>query len=141
MATSVESCSSQSSQSQGETTPFIWPSIATQSTTAKSSSSSSNHEKYTFIPIQLPPPASTIKSTCSLNKNINSSEHMSTDSQQKKLLTVSSNSSFSSLANLNSKSAVYSINSSSESPVSVGDKPDSGYQSAAQINSDSDSCI
>lgn len=134
---------------------FVWPSISTKQI-------EENSNKYTFKPIQLPPPLSTNN-----NLQLNSSNRIvQTTQQQRKRQNNTFNSAstiFTSLAQSNGSILQNYPNNNSplnspanylyDSPISyspsvstgsssiAGEKPDSGYQSSIQNNSDSESCI
>lgn len=150
------------SEKQKETTPseansngsaFVWPKLISKTAQL---TNEDRANKYTFVPIQIPPQSS-------------SSNNGQQQQLQHKRLTVltnntmPSNSPFSSLAQLNSQNSNNNSNNSPlnspryfcDSPLSVNspspsvslvsssisvDKPDSGYQSSALNNSDSESC-
>lgn len=126
---------------------FLWPSATIQSQNyINNDTSNKTEDKYTFKPIQLPPPATTFNNP-QRKRFINT-------------LTTSTNStntaSFSSLAQVNQTNnspmnspahylcdspISYSPSVSNISSSIAGEKPDSGYQSSIQNNSDSESCI
>lgn len=129
---------------------FLWPTTIVQSLNSNSNknednnSNNNSNNKYTFKPIQLPPPTT------------------NSMPQRKRLLNTTSANTFQSLAHLNQTNGNNNNNSNNspmnspayycDSPVSspsvsiissslAGEKPDSGYQSSVQNNSDSESCI
>lgn len=134
----------------------------------------STANRYTFVPIQLPPPTPLNSSTNNgqtvanipphqliiQNKRINQvsgliASSTSSFSSNPSSSTSTTSSSFSSLAQLTLQN---NLNNSPSSPAqyfcdspgnyspsiisssSIGDKPDSGYQSSVQNNSDSETC-
>lgn len=155
----LEKSISESSQG-GSSSKFLWPPVSNAKQTLSSSDETSN--KYTFKPIQLPPPTTTIapiltsntsfQPTTSNNKNQQQSVRKLRSSNTANTTTTSTT--FASLAQLNSplnspaqyicddSPINYSPSVSIASQTSIaGEKPDSGYQSSIQNNSDSESCI
>ena len=135
----------------------VWPPVSTNKCTSEESSN-----KYTFKPIQLPPPP--LSHSASNGSSMPLSNKTGQQVSRKRSLNPSNSSlfnstatSFASLAQLNlQNNHVSPMNSPAhccDSPISyspsvsiasssiAGEKPDSGYQSSIQNNSDSESCI
>ena len=135
----------------------VWPPVS-----ANKYSNEESSNKYTFKPIQLPPPPLT--HSASNGSSMPLSNKAGQQVSRKRSLNPSNSSlfnstatSFASLAQLNlQNNHVSPMNSPAhccDSPISyspsvsiasssiVGEKPDSGYQSSIQNNSDSESCI
>lgn len=118
-------------------------------------------DKYMFKPIQLPPPSTSCNITPSTASSLqltapnNKNQHVMPIRKPKSTNITTSNqtaTSFASLAQLNSplnSPAQYICDSpiscspciSVTSSSNAGEKPDSGYQSSIQNNSDSESCV
>lgn len=129
-----------------------WPPVSTKQINNEEVSN-----KYTFKPIQLPPPTSvSSNSTSSFQITSNNKNQQSVrklrSSNQNTSTNTSNTPSFASLAQLNSplnspaqyvcdSPISYSPSVSITSSSIAGEKPDSGYQSSIQNNSDSESCI
>ncbi len=127
---------------------FLWPStVQSQQQANNNKNEETNSNKYTFKPIQLPHPSTISNGNQQRPRRfINASASTSTATsfttiiQQNQL--NSNNSPLNSPAHYLCDSPIsYSPSVSIISSSTVGEKPDSGYQSSIQNNSDSESCI
>lgn len=148
----LEDTSNSDKQKEGA---FVWPKLVSKNNQLNNEDRAN---RYTFVPIQIPPQSS------SSSNNNNNGQAQQQLLQHKRLTvlttnTLPANSNFSSLAQMSSQNSNNSpLNSPRyfcDSPLSVNspspsvslisssisaDKPDSGYQSSALNNSDSESC-